>query len=509
MSEPVLDGVDIQGNILPGFRRAEEMLVGFSGTDPIALRRALAIIAPHLTCLATAIDHRDARKAFFLGNAPDVPSTSLWLNYALGKGATDALGLSSLGDKDAAFVAGMVPSRTGDSSNASLPDGSRNPAAPPNWVVGGPVRKLDLLLIFAADENIENAVRPIVDAVRDCGLIQIYSEVGRLLPEDKEHFGFQDGISNPGVLGVVDVGGVRRFVTTRYGVPDRNGVSFGKPGQPLLDPEQFLFDADELRNGSFLVFRRLQQDVAKFYLDTSELAKSISTETGEFVSPEAVRARIVGRWPSGQPLMRPVADPNRPESQFAINHFEFASALPELVLSSGDKVAAATGDPQVANGGRCPIWAHIRKVNPRDLPTDKGGADETRGFQMLRRGIPFGPQFDHGNLASPTNTAERGLLFLAYQTSISQQFETLNGDWMNTELNPSPGGFDLLVGQRLTLTRLNDAKPAMWFDQPTGKTIPIVASSQWVLPTGGAYLFAPSIGWTRKQSAGNSRAGHS
>jgi deferrochelatase/peroxidase EfeB len=81
----------------------------------------------------------------------------------------------------------------------------------------------------------------------------------------------------------------------------------------------------------------------------------------------------------------------------------------------------------------------LRKVNPRDLPTDKGGPDETRSFQMLRRGIPFGPAYDHTTPNNPVNASSRGLLFLAYQRSISTQFVTLNKNWMNSAVAPAPG----------------------------------------------------------------------
>jgi hypothetical protein len=116
---------------------------------------------------------------------------------------------------------------------------------------------------------------------------------------------------------------------------------------------------------------------------------------------------------------------------------------------------------------------------------------------MLRRGIPFGPLYNHAQPLDPKNSAERGLLFLAYQSKISTQFEELNSDWMNTNLNPSPGGFDLLVGQTLAAGGENAGKTAGWFDAPSGSVTPIATPQQWVIPTGGAYLFAPSISWTR------------
>jgi deferrochelatase/peroxidase EfeB len=196
--------------------------------------------------------------------------------------------------------------------------------------------------------------------------------------------------------------------------------------------------------------------------------------------------------------MRP-AQPHWPaEAALALNYFAFARDSPDLVLTSSEHITGAKGDPQAQSGGRCPVWAHIRKVNPRDMQTNHGGADETRGFQMLRRGIPFGPPYDFGNPANPVNKTERGLLFLAYQASLSNQFDILNNDWMNKDKNPAAFGFDLLVGQTRLPTGEHGPKNADFFSAATQKTSRFSALNQWVTPTGGAYLFAPSVAWTRK-----------
>ena len=84
------------------------------------------------------------------------------------------------------------------------------------------------------------------------------------------------------------------------------------------------------------------------------------------------------------------------EQLFALNHFNYATDVPPLVLSDGQSIPGATGNPSPVVGVQCPAWAHIRKVNPRDLGTDQGGEAETLSFQMLRRGIPFGPPYDRG-----------------------------------------------------------------------------------------------------------------
>ena len=49
---------------------------------------------------------------------------------------------------------------------------------------------------------------------------------------------------------------------------------------------------------------------------------------------------------------------------------------------------------------------------------------------------------------NPLDKGDRGLLFICYQTSIKDQFEVLNTDWMNRRNGPEgDAGHDLLVGQ--------------------------------------------------------------
>lgn len=504
ISEPPLNADDIQGNVLPGFRRDLELFVGFTLTAGADLKPAMAAVASHVTPLSVVLQHKDTRKAAFLAGLAAPPSDELWLSVAMSLKATDAAGLPGVADLDAALGAGMIPSRTGDPRNPTLPDGRPNPAHPKHWEVGGPAKPLDLLLIFACDADIETRARPIIDAVAGVpGLAKIYEERGALLPGDVEHFGFQDGVSQPGLYGLVEVKGRQRPITTRYGVPSRGGFDFGKPGQPLAWPTQFLVGIPDetgvvenvdpaLRNGSLMVFRRLLQDVPGFYADTEAMSKGLMTG-------EELRARIVGRRPSGQPLMRPLSDPaSEPEGFLAINHFLFANEAPALHLTEPgggtSDVAKADPDPEPFSGLRCPAWAHVRKVNPRDLPTNRNGPPETLGFQMLRRGIPFGPAYNHQNPEARENALPRGLLFVAYQRSITNQFEILNSDWMNGNRGPTPGGFDLLVGQQLgTDSGLHDIRDAQ-LRLPGGvPPLPITAPVQRVIPTGGAYLFTPSV----------------
>lgn len=510
--EPLLDAGDIQGNIIPGFRRKAQLLVYYRAPSEDALRAALAVLAPLVTPMAPVFRHRDTVKAALTAGEepPEIPD--LWVNLALGATALDRLGEREVRSLDEAFDVGMRPTRTGDPWKPVDAEGGPNPSHPSNWKVGRPGDPLALLLILAFDDRAAAGVDELLARLAAAGVEEIDREDGVRLKGDSEHFGFGDGIAEVGVRGEVEIDGAVRPVTTRYGVPARDGVEYGRPGQPLVWPGQILVGTEigagevdpapeRYRNGSFLVFRRLSQDVRAFDEDTAQMAQDLAA-AGLAMTPERLRGLIVGRWPSGAALMRHAEDPGVADGLHAANYFAFVSEMPDLQLAVG-AVAGARGDPAPLRGLQCPGFAHIRKVNPRDLPTNLGDPPHTLGLQMLRRGIPFGPPYDRTDPDNPVNGEDRGLLFLAYQRAPSRQFEPLNSNWMNLDNGPTAGGHDLLVGQHVPIdSGLHAPKSATLF--PAAEPAPghdFSAARTWVTPTGGAYLFAPSCSHIRSLAA--------
>jgi hypothetical protein len=92
-------------------------------------------------------------------------------------------------------------------------------------------------------------------------------------------------------------------------------------------------------------------------------------------------------------------------------------------------------------------------------------------------------------------------LFLAYQRNIGAQFEILNNDWMNTFKGPRPGGFDLLVGQNVE-NGVDTSKTATLHTTATPPDGVDVTFDTFITPTGGAYLFAPSVSHLRSLASG-------
>ncbi len=174
-----------------------------------------------------------------------------------------------------------------------------------------------------------------------------------------EHFGFRDGISQP-------------FIDLNLGAPAPGGgtPSSNRTWSPLAAGEIYLDQPDEdgnhhqlpanelLRRGStFLVFRKLEQDVAGF---RTFLAKQ---------RPESRKAQrklasqFVGRWQNGTPLVLAPDAPLElgPDADGLINDFLYAA-----------------DDP---TGLKCPLSAHVRRTNPRDI----GGTNDVRRHRILRR----------------------------------------------------------------------------------------------------------------------------
>ena len=195
---------------------------------------------------------------------------------------------------------------------------------------------------------------------------------------------------------------------------------------------------------------------------------------------------FVGRWKDGTPL---AVSPSAPDvtisgDEMAENFFGFAANSRDVPIAPSKDVITKNvmGYQRDFFGVRCPRFAHIRKVNPRDLSTDRGPANLTRSFLMLRRGIPYGPAFVPGS-----EVEDRGLLFLGYQTSIVNQFESVNNGWVNNRDAPETGGYDMLIGQTASGRSCE-------FLNGMGVVLDEVrTASRWVTPTGGGFFFAPAV----------------
>ncbi len=526
--EPILAADDIQGNIIPGFLKPHQRLIGLVIDEPGRTKAWLRALAPSLTSLAQAMGtrvrvraHRGLRRAVVNEFNP-VPQglDDLWVNVAFSYAGLTKLaqGSGKLADDlgqftDEAFVAGLA------SRSAALGDPT-DPAAPGNprnWKVGGDSGEPDILLILAVDaaDRLDELTAQVVGDTAAHGLSRVYDEVaGKLDPQGREHFGFKDGVSQPGVRGLYSER-ADAYITPRT-VAARSGpksLLYGLPGQYLVWPGEFVFGyagqgGDPLipgpermdgppwaRNGSYLVFRRLSQDVPGFMAFlAAQAAKLAATPAFSDIDAERLGAYLIGRWPSGAPVSRaPEADnPELGADRLENNYMEFGASVRSLELVNGeytDHFPSASADPI---GLVCPMAAHIRKVNSRSAANDQGGIRASYNRRILRRGLPYGKLYSE---AEPTGE-ERGLLFVSYQTSIVDQFEFLVSSWMGSPTNPrSPSGYDLVVGQNGQPGE-GRIRTAIIIEHG-GQLATVAADRDVVTPTGGGYFFSPSISAVR------------
>jgi Dyp-type peroxidase family len=288
----------------------------------------------------------------------------------------------------------------------------------------------------------------------------------------QDHFGFADGSSNP-VLRESEAG-------THYS----NQVHLGEIlcGYPnLADETAPLSDNANrvhamLRDGSFMALRKLRQDVEQLE-DVLSRATRQATETATVDAPaltrETLMAKMMGRWPTGHPQARQPLTP-APPSDEEYNDFNYDDD---------------------AQAQMCPFHAHIRRANPRVpiTPADAG----VRPPRIVRRGMSYGPpKRNDPQAAKSAPQQERGLVFMAYNASLGEQFEVVQS-WLasGNSSGSSSGESDPFLGVsepgRLRHFRFEHA----------GQTVRVALDGSdrlhdeprpFVRLEWGAYLFAPS-----------------
>lgn len=294
---------------------------------------------------------------------------------------------------------------------------------------------------------------------------------------DHDHFGFRDGISQPAIRGTGDWRdrpardhlAPGEFLlgypaSAGYTAPplrlaaerDPAGLLPGtaEPARPYPDFTASTAFRDFGRNGSFLVVRRLKQDVAGFHGGTAAAAGDLVARCPHLpaalhqtIDGPWLQARIIGRWPDGTPVIDRAGATGHSGAR---NDFSFAAE-----------------DPQ---GLACPLGAHIRRANPRDSldPADPLAWDLSNRHRIIRRGRPF----DTGS--------EKGLMFTAICADIERQFEFVQQRWLlGRSFHGLPGEVDPLLGQ-------GD------FTLPTAiGPVRVHGLNNWVETQGGGYFFMP------------------
>ncbi|MFP2928465.1 Dyp-type peroxidase [Pyxidicoccus sp. 3LG] len=418
--------------------------------------------------------------------------------------ALTAEGLGALGLPDAAlgsfppeFLEGMAD------ANRSRILGDTGGSAPVHWDYGGlgedgqPDEEQALHLVLMLYAEGFDAMEPFHARHRgrylEHGLREVECQDTLLLAKKgerlEEPFGFSDGITQPVIEGyrkpsahgmTVKPGEFILGYENAYG---QKPVSPAVPG--ALDSGEHLPEVglgsplrDLGRNGSYLVLRKLRQNVEAF-------EAFLGVHGGEGREREWLASRLVGRWRSGAPtsLCPERDDPELAADPSRNNCFSYAQ------------------DPQ---GLLCPLGAHIRRANPRDglIPGDREKSLQVVArHQLIRRGRPYQERRGEGG------QEERGLIFIALNANLRRQFELVQHSWLNNPRfaghfdskdplvgdNPEPGG----VAARALGEKAHGTVTLPGF--PISQRIEGV--TRFVDVRGGGYFFLPGINALRFLSA--------
>jgi len=234
-------------------------------------------------------------------------------------------------------------------------------------------------------------------------------------------------------------------------------------------------------NGSYMVVRKLSQNVGAFYRYLDQAARSSpgmppagdpSFECEREARRRVIAGKIVGRWPDGRslvlsddPLGVGLIDETRPKR---INKFRYHR--------------------EDQDGAKCPLGAHVRRANPRDSMGFRGQL--TRRHRIIRRSMPYGSPYQgplEGEADGPADDGgwadERGLMFVCFQASIKRQFEIVQGQWLGD-------GNSFWLDQSKDLLTLGGDRMMLQGAPP--RFIP-PPQHPFVATRGGDYFFMPGL----------------
>jgi deferrochelatase/peroxidase EfeB len=476
-----LDLADIQGNILRGY--------GFGYARHFALG------------IGDTAEARASARAFIgslLPGAPgEGPSVTTAEHWEAGK-RWDCLnlgvtfdGLAALGVPQAALDAFPEAFREGPAARAAKPDpdfprgvglGDIGKSAPENWDLGRPgadaVHLMLSLYTRDADKGDKDPKPPPGKEHRETLSKRLRASFGKhqlkliwhhdadALPDGRVHFGYPDGISQPRV----GIGKELRDMQPMSQIGDfllGAGHTNIYRGNYLGDIPAALGD-----NATYGAFRILEQDVFGFEDLLKELAR-----IGR-MKEEEVAAKLMGRWrTTGVPLtLSPDTDEAKPPvPRDLINEFDYGPG-PDHPTYYDD-----------SRGLRCPVGAHIRRLNPRGSRVM--GMPNSR--RIMRRAMPYGPGW---KLGQPRKKAPRGLVGWFICGDLEMQFEFIQKVWVNQDLSTNG-----LRGTREPILGSQPKQDGRFTVRTADARDPIGLSGMPDLVTtrGSVYCMLPGIGGLR------------
>ncbi|MEV2194644.1 hypothetical protein AB0I02_27180 [Streptomyces phaeochromogenes] len=448
---------DLQSNILKPCVREHLHILLLGFTDSPEARAFLNALASKVKPVSTHLREVDTFKSGGVGGTP-------YVGVGLTHAGYGKLGLSAQAPADPSFRRGMRDAQT----QQDLSD-----PAVPEWEEPYREEIHAVVLVGDASATAATAEYQLVKELLPPSVRLIGEETGLGMRnadgDGIEHFGYVDGRSQPLFL-TEDVDDERRST---------DGTSVWNPATALdrvlvADPP-----ASGEVIGSYFVLRKLEQNVRVFRQAEEELANELKLVGSD---RDRAGAMVVGRFRDGTPVtLQSAAGPHSP----VMNNFDYAS------------------DDQAV---KCPFQGHIRKTNPRG----SGGfepPENEREHLMARRGQTYGERKDDPTGRDvPLNyrpTGGVGLLFMAFNSDLGNQFEFTQQRWANGSGfpkvptgTPEPG-LDLVIGQG---SRPAAVWPLNWGEQGTGPGLGTPAFPQAVTMKGGEYFFMPLLSFLRSLS---------
>lgn len=401
-------------------------------------------------------------------------------------------GLQKLGVEefvDHGFAAEFTQGMTADFRRSTLGDIDAN--APEKWVWGGPQNApfdLSIMVYASTEKEAEEVAENIRIDFETSGLRMIQLLDSSCNPKEREHFGFRDGISQPLLPGFGQKGPKENKVADGEIILGYKNSYKEYPESPLVpkskDPKGLLPRSGENRsmrdfgkNGTYMVFRQMRQNVAGFWemIRRSAQEEHPGAEMDDFIF---VASKMFGRWPNGTPItLHP--DKENPDEPGDTNDFLYFK--------------------NDSDGKGCPFGSHIRRCNPRDSMPDnypKSSLRISNRHRILRRGRTYGPplhpSYEPQFLANtPDDGKDRGLQFICFNANISRQFEFIQHTWChNTKFFGLYNEPDPIIGVK----DIRDKNPGREF---TIQASPVRRKfrnlEQMVSVIGGAYFFMPGL----------------
>jgi deferrochelatase/peroxidase EfeB len=462
-----LDLADIQGNALRGYGYAHARHFALAVGDAAAARAFIGSLLPGAP-----------------GDGPFVTTAEKWDEKpadCLNVGITCA-GLTKLGVPAAVTQAVPAAFQQGPAVRAEMPDpdykrsvglGDQDESAPEHWVLGGTVTPEVHILVSLYTrggrhrEKVSETLRASFAAHQ---LTEVSHHDADALPEGRVHFGYRDGIAQPRI-------GVGRELADMQPMAELGDFLLGRHyknlygGNYIGDLPGALAD-----NATYGAFRILSQDVFGFEELLDRWAATARMDR------ELVAAKLMGRWRNGVPLTlspdTPDPDPPIPKSQ--INKFDFGPEPDHPTFYDDDA------------GLRCPVGAHIRRLNPRGSLVM--GMPHSR--RIIRRAMPYGPEIQPGQ---QRDTIERGIAGYFICGDLEMQFEFIQRVWVNQDFSTSG-----LRGTREPIVGLQPEGGGSFTIRTTDARDPIVLGGmQNLVKTRGAlYTLLPGIGGLRHLAVG-------